>query len=123
MARWSPVPREGRRSRRWPAACSTARRRSPRPRKKGSGKIIGPRSMPPLKSMPARVEGEEDQGHRETRTFRPRLNGEAAEREDREDRAYLLVFQDDSSAIFHLPEEGTIVIGRSSEADLHLQDA
>src|SRR5258706_14062799 len=34
--------------------------------------------------------------------------------------AYLLVVENDSSSIFHLPRSGTVVIGRSSEAELVL---
>ncbi len=35
-------------------------------------------------------------------------------------RAYLLVVEGDSSSLFHLPRDGTIVIGRASEAELRL---
>src|SRR2546428_7616471 len=37
--------------------------------------------------------------------------------------AYLLVVEDDSSSIFHLPHAGTVVIGRASDAELHLNHA
>src|SRR5262245_19646233 len=37
--------------------------------------------------------------------------------------AYLLVVENDSSSIFHLPRRGAIVIGRASEAELQLGHA
>jgi two-component system response regulator AtoC len=39
-----------------------------------------------------------------------------------EDRLYLLVFDGGTSTLFHLPRNGSIVIGRGDEADLSLAD-
>ena len=37
--------------------------------------------------------------------------------------AYLLVVDDDSSSIFHLPRNGAVVIGRATDAELHVNHA
>jgi DNA-binding NtrC family response regulator len=47
--------------------------------------------------------------------------GRLVEREHDGASAYLLVLQDDSSSIFHLPRSGEVVIGRAADAELRVQ--
>jgi DNA-binding NtrC family response regulator len=47
----------------------------------------------------------------------------AADRADIGPRAYLLVVEGDSSSLFHLPSDGTVVIGRASDAEVKLTHA
>src|SRR4051812_21761603 len=38
------------------------------------------------------------------------------------ERQYVLLLEEGSSSILHLPDEGRLVIGRSPEADVRIQD-
>jgi len=52
-----------------------------------------------------------------------RLGGRANEEHVVPTTAYLLVVENDSSRIFHLPRSGVVVIGRGNEVELRLDHA
>jgi two-component system, NtrC family, response regulator AtoC len=70
---------------------------------------------------PATVVGQKYERSDATVTFRAGLADEIVGEEVA--RPYFLVFEGSSTSVVHLPSEGEMVIGRSSQADLHLADS